>query len=225
MHSGKSPVQESLWNQISENLPDYKTMVSTLKKHTFRNANPPRWRLVKGQSSKLKNPGVLVIENRFRYHMNRMLGEEGNMTYFFQCSEREHKNCRARASLVDKRVDERDGTVLALASWLSQGVQGRTLDTIEDTHNHEANEAKETAKEIKTEFIKFQQDNPDIAPNTCRTTVLRRYEDIFKDDLPKWEEINASLGDKSSTQRLLRRYRATAANTKVLDACFGVVNL
>ena len=106
------------------------------------------------------------------------------------------------------------------------GHRGRgSPETIEDTHNHEANEAKETAKEIKNELIKFQQDNPDIAPDTCRKTALRRYEEMFKDDLSKWEEINVSLGDKSSTQRTLRRLRANAANIKVLDACFGAVNL
>ena len=222
MYGGEGPDHESLWNHISENLPDYQTMVATLKKHTYINANPPKWRLVKGQASNPKNPGILVIENRFRYHMDRMFGEEGNMTYFFQCSD---KNCKGRASLVDKRVDEKDGTVLALANWLPHGAQGGTQETLEDTHNHEANEAKETAKEIKKEFIKFQQENPDIAPDTCRKTVLRRYKEIFQDDLAKWEDISANIGGKSSIQRLLRRYRATAAHTKVLDACFGDSNL
>ena len=47
---------------------------------------------------KQKNPGVLVIENKYRYFLNRAVGEEGNRKYVYHCTRR--GSCKGSAVLL-----------------------------------------------------------------------------------------------------------------------------
>ena len=75
----------------------------------------PKWRLVKGNSTS-KNPGILVIENKWRYFWNRSKGEAGNRVLYFHCKKKKNYKCKASAVLIEV---EKDGEIkLALAKWI-----------------------------------------------------------------------------------------------------------
>ena len=191
----------------------------------------PKWRLVEGQSTS-KNPGVLVIENKWRYFCNRTKGEAGNRVLYFHCKKKNSLKCKASAVLIEV---EKDGEVkLALAKWIPDGQDAKEHGeeaeedenlhedeeerTLETHHNHMVQEADEIVQEMRKEFNKYQVEHPETLPDSCRRIVFLKYESMFiPDNAPLWDDIVAGLGQKSAIQRNIRRHRTAATGKRVLN--------
>jgi hypothetical protein len=66
-------------------------------------------------------------------------------------------------------------------------------------------------------MVKLIKNKPELLPNQVRIVVLKRYEEMFKDDLTVWDNIVADFGSKEATRRNLRRNRAVEISKKVVD--------
>ena len=62
----------------------------------------PEFQILKGNSKNPKNPGVLSIDNKFRYFCTRTTGEEGDRKYFYNCIKKNKNGCKAKAHLLDR---------------------------------------------------------------------------------------------------------------------------
>ena len=126
----------------------------------------------------------------------------------------------------------KDGVIsLTLAKWTGEkgeddmegdgeedGEENVEEVTLESAHNHPSNESKEMVREIKKEMIMYQKENPEILPDACRRKIMLRYESMYvPEKVLEWEDIIADLGEKTSTQRIIRIHRAAATGKRVLN--------
>ena len=64
-------------------------------------------------------------------------------------------------------------------------------------------------------MIETLKENPHIRCDEARIKVVKKYEALNKDDLPKWDNVVTELGSKQSTTRNLRRVRKYAMGKKI----------
>ena len=155
------------------------------------------------------NPGPLVLEDRYRYHLSRASGEEGDRKYFYNCMKMNKTGCKANAHILDG-IGEGEQKYL-LSRWQLKGC------TLETSHNHPADESMEITRQMKKDIVNLQDENPQMKPEECIRAVKIKYEELYKNKLDMWDDIIADFGEKTSIQRNVRKHRHKATGKRVLN--------
>ena len=156
---------------------------------------------------------MLILDNKWRYSLNKTTTEKKKpddevdeedetpeKTFQFQCKMKGVCN----ASVTMRELKTSQGTRMIMTRWTNPK---NPTEDLNEYHKHSEEEATEEAWQMKKEMIETLKENPHIRCDEARIKVVKKYEALNKDDLPKWDNVVTGLGSKQSTKRNLRRVR------------------
>ena len=151
--------------------------------------NKIQYEFMKGKSKKSENPGILVIDNKFKFFFTKKMGED---RLYYQCCHKKNLKCTASAVLFQSM----DGGWI-LSSWTEEG-----------GHNHEHDRGDVIAKKMKEDMRKKIKDKPEMFPDEAHKDVIIDYEHEL--DPKVFDEALEHLNAKENIARVLRRERSKA---------------
>ena len=165
--------------------------------------NKIQYEFMKGKSKKSENPGILVIDNKFKFFFTKKMGDD---RLYYQCCHKKNLKCTASAVLFQSM----DGGWI-LSSWTEEG-----------GHNHEHDRGDVIAKKMKEDMRKKIKDKPEMFPDEAHKDVIIDYEHEL--DPKVFDEALEYLNAKENIARVLRRERSNMDQHRLIGMILSQLN-
>ena len=145
------------------------------------------------QGRKETNPGILVINKKWEFIVNR--GNRLMTTFWYYCKHSKTKgiSCDAKATVTKLDLDNGECKFI--------------LKEFTEEHKHPGCLAAATAEDMKIEMCKLVEGTPENPVSVARKDVILKYAEIFEDKPGLWSEIVQSIGDYDAVDKRLLRAR------------------
>ena len=144
------------------------------------------------QGRKDSSPGILVIEKKWEFIINR--SNKQMTTFWYYCRHRRTKGiqCDAKATVVRMELD---------------GEHKFILKDFTGDHKHPGGMSNAIAEDMKMEMCKMVETNPDKPVSEARNALILENAHKYENDATLWSEIVESLGDYDAIDKRLLRAR------------------
>ena len=138
---------------------------------------------------KENGPGILIINTKFEFIINRANREKMKCWYYCKYRKTKGIQCGAKATVV--KLDEN--------KYILKGN--------DDEHSHPGCPAEITAEDIKLEMCSLVETTPENPVSEARKTVILKFAEKYIENEDLWAEIGEKIGDYDALDKRLLRAR------------------